>query len=76
MLAIEVRLNGELKGTFGAEGLEQLVAMVSARRKGEAVEYQHSVECMGVRALSPESEEVLRWANAQSALGEKPRSSL
>jgi len=32
MIAIEIRVNGKLKGTCGADGLRQLMALVAARR--------------------------------------------
>jgi hypothetical protein len=34
MLVLEIRLNGELKATCGAEDIEDLVGSLSASRKG------------------------------------------
>lgn len=72
MIAIEIRVNGELKATCGADGLRQLVAMVSTRRpKTEGDGFECSVECMGVRPKTQETEEILRWVNARIALGDE-----
>lgn len=72
MIAIEIRLNGELKATCGADDLRQLVAMLSARQsETQAGEFEYSVECMGVRPKTQRTEEVLRWVNARIALGDE-----
>jgi len=71
MLAIEIRLNSEVKGTYGANALNQLVAMLSARRGTYSPEYQYLVECVGVRPSSSDSDEVLRWLNVRVALGDE-----
>jgi hypothetical protein len=72
VIAIEIRLNGELKATCGAESLRQLVAMMMALRPREAPsQVQFSVECMGVQPKSQDTEEVLRWLNVRVALGDE-----
>ena len=72
MIAIEIRLNGELKATCGAENLRQLVAMMMALRpRDRPSQIQYSVECMGVQPKSQDTEEVLRWLNVRIALGDE-----
>jgi hypothetical protein len=69
MTAIEVRINGKLEATCGAEVLDQLVAMVAARQSKDTTVYV--VECMGVRPKSATTEEVLRWLNTRISVGDE-----
>jgi hypothetical protein len=71
MTAIEIRVNGELKATCGADGLRQLVAMVAARRPKGDTEFKYVVECMGVRPKNASTEEVLKWVNTRLTLGDE-----
>ena len=72
MIAIEVRLNGELKTTCGAENLRQLSAMMTALRSRNAPdEIRYSVECSGVQPKSQDTEEVLCWLRVRVALGDE-----
>jgi len=72
MIAIEIRVNGELKATCGAEDVFHVAAMVSARRpKQTDSNYAYAVECMGVRPKNSSTEEVLKWLNTRIALGDE-----
>jgi hypothetical protein len=72
MIAIEIRVNGELKATCGADDVFNVAAMVSARRpKHEGPGYAYVVECMGVRPKNPTKDEVLKWLNTRIALGDE-----
>jgi hypothetical protein len=75
MIAIEIRVNGELKATCGTDDLRQLAAMLSARRSKvgseNAGEFSYHLECMGVRPKSAAAEDVLRWVNTQIGLGDE-----
>jgi hypothetical protein len=65
MTAIEVRINGKLEATCGAETLRQLVAMIAARKSKDGTKTSYVVECMGVRPKNATTEEVLRWLNTR-----------
>jgi hypothetical protein len=74
MVVIEVRVNGELKATCGADDLRQLVARVSSTRAStpEAGEPSHSylVECLGIRPNDISTDEVIKWVSARVQLGD------
>ena len=70
MLVVEVSLNGELKATCGGHDLRQLVArlaITTSRSRDSAI----SVECMGVRPVDPETDEVLKWVSARVQVGDE-----
>jgi len=72
MVAIEIRVNGKLKATCGADDLRQLLAMVAARRpRSGRDDYSYVIECMGVRPKNSSTEEVLKWVNTRIALGDE-----
>jgi len=72
MVAIEIRVNGELKATCGAEGMRQLLAMVAARRpRSGGAAYAYVIGCMGVRPKDSSTDEVLKWLNTRIALGDE-----
>ncbi|SRR6266480_975671 len=72
MIAIEIRINGKLEATCGADDLRQLMALVAARRpRGAESGYAFVVECMGVRPKSSDTDEVLKWLNTRIALGDE-----
>ena len=72
MIAIEIRVNGKLKATCGADDIRQLVALVAARRpKSEAAGYACLIECTGVRPKDASTDEVLKWLNIKIALGDE-----
>ena len=71
MTAIEVRINGKLEATCGAEALHQLVAMVAARSSKEGSKVSYVVECMGVRPKNATTDEVLRWLNSRISMGDE-----
>lgn len=70
MIAIEIRLNGELKATCGLREFHQLTAMlhVSSTDSGEA---GCEVECMGLRANDETTDEVLRWVKKRISFGDE-----
>lgn len=72
MVAIEIRVNGELKATCGADGMSQLLAMVAARQpKAKGAGYNYVIECMGVRPKNSSTDEVLKWLNTRIAFGDE-----
>ena len=72
MVAMEIRVNGKLKATCGADGLRQLVAMVAARRSKSAdAGLRYVIECMGVCPGNATTDEVLKWVNTRIALGDE-----
>ena len=72
MIAVEIRLNGELKATCGSEYVRQLVAIMSARESpGSPAGIQYTVECTGVQPKTQRTEEVLQWLNVTIALGDE-----
>jgi len=71
MTAIEVRINGKLEATCGAEALRQLVAMIAARKSKDGTKTSYVVECMGVRPKNATTEEVLRWLNTRISVGDE-----
>jgi hypothetical protein len=73
MLALEVRVNGELKAICGAQALEHLVAWFSAERKGEThpSSFEFMLRCQGHVAVAPDVDEVLKWVSARMNLGDE-----
>ena len=71
MIAIEVRINGKLEATCGANDLAQLVAMVAARQSKNSADVRYVVECIGVRPKTAATEEVLRWFNTRISIGDE-----
>ena len=69
MIAIEIRVNGELKATCGAEDLRSVGASVTAvGRLGvnspseDALRY--TVECAGLHSTPEDVPEILKWVGA------------
>ena len=73
MLALEIRLNGELKATCGVEDAEALVASLHGRRNDAkaAADFGLYIECMGVRPVDADTREVLKWVSARIRLGDE-----
>ncbi|SRR5260221_10332450 len=72
MIAIEIRVNGKLKATCGVDALRQLMGVLRARRPKEADGgFTCIIECMGVRPLSDDTDEVPKWATSRVALGDE-----
>jgi hypothetical protein len=70
MIAIEIRHNGELKATCGADEFRQLAATVFVEYSdGETPKCE--VECLGVVPRDENTEEVLRWVKKKVALGDE-----
>lgn len=72
MIAIEIRVNGKLVATCGADDVRNISAMVSARRNKDNAtgDFAYVLECMGVRPKSSSTEEVLKWVGTRIALGD------
>ena len=73
MLALEIRLNGELKATCGIEDADALAASLHARRNDTAApkDFGLYIECMGVRPVDADTREVLKWVSARIRLGDE-----
>jgi hypothetical protein len=73
MLALEVRVNGELKAICGAGALEHLVAWFSAERGGavEPKDFEFILRCQGHLPISPDTNEVLKWVAARMKFGDE-----
>lgn len=72
MIAIEIRVNGKLEATCGADDLRQLMATLAARRsRGSNAGFTYVVECMGVRPRDSSTDEVLKWLSTRIAVGDE-----
>jgi hypothetical protein len=73
MLALEIRLNGDLKATCGIEDADALAASLHARRNDAAApkDFGLYIECMGVRPVDADTREVLKWVSARVRLGDE-----
>jgi hypothetical protein len=73
MLALEVRLNGELKATCGTDDIETLVGWLRASRKGASTfqDFDFRIECNGFRPVDAATREVLKWVSARVQLGDE-----
>lgn len=71
MIAIEIRVNGQLKATCGTEDMRAIVAVVGASkpRHGDSP-FTFSIECNGVRPKNATTDEVLKWLKTRIALGD------
>ncbi len=70
MIAIEIRHNGELKATCGADEFRRLAATVFVNSSGTETP-KCEVECLGVVPRDEDTEEVLRWVKKKVALGDE-----
>ena len=70
MIAIEIRHNGELKATCGAETFQQLTAMLFVTQNGEKPP-DCEVECMGLCPRDEKTEEILRWVKKRINFGDE-----
>jgi hypothetical protein len=73
MLALEIRLNGELKATCGTDDIESLVGWLHASRKGAVAprDFDFRFDCQGFRPIDTETREVLKWVSARVKLGDE-----
>ncbi len=73
MLALEIRLNGELQATCGAEDIESLIGLLRASRQGAIApkDFDFHFECQGFRSIDASTREVLKWVSAQVQLGDE-----
>ena len=73
MLALEVRLNGELKATCGSETAEWLAAGLTARRvePGMPKDFALGIECAGRLPVDADTFEVVKWVSARLKLGDE-----
>ena len=73
MLALEIRINGELKGTCGTEDVEWLAASLMAKTK-PATSPKDSVfqlQCVGARNIDADTREVLKWLETRVKFGDE-----
>src|SRR5688572_27422282 len=73
MLAFQIRLNGELKATCGADDIEGLVGLLKASRKGAVAprDFEFRFECQGFRPIDATTRETLKWVSARVKLGDE-----
>jgi hypothetical protein len=73
MLALEIRLNGELKATCGTDDIEGLVGLLRASRKGASApkDFDFRFECQGFRPIDAATREALKWVSARVQLGDE-----
>jgi hypothetical protein len=73
MLALQIRLNGELKAICGTGDIEGLVGLLKASRKGATApkDFDFRFECQGFRPIDATTREVLKWISAQVQLGDE-----
>jgi len=73
MLALEIRLNGELKATCGSETAEWLAAGLTARRiePGAARDFAIGIECAGRQPVDADTYEVVKWLSTRIKIGDE-----
>lgn len=73
MLALEIRLNGELKATCGIEDADVLAASLHGKRNEatEPKDFALYIECIGVRPFDADNREILKWIAARIRLGDE-----
>jgi hypothetical protein len=73
MTAVQIRVNGKLVATCGADALRQLVAMVAGRGLPGALAEPGAVygaECAGMHPQESSTDEVLKWIGTRIAVGD------
>jgi|SoiMethySBSTD1v2_1073268.scaffolds.fasta_scaffold3765797_2 hypothetical protein len=73
MLALEIRLNGELKATCGTGAIERLVGLLTARRGSATLpkDFEFRVECQGRQPVSQDVNEAVKWVSTKVQLGDE-----
>jgi hypothetical protein len=73
MLALEIRINGELKATCGAEDAEWLTASLMAKRNAATApkDSAFAIQCVGSRTIDSKTREVLKWLEARLKFGDE-----
>jgi len=73
MLALEIRINGELKAICGDAALEHLMAWLSAKRNGatSAQDFEFIFQCQGTVPVDAETNEGLKWVHARVKFGDE-----
>ena len=69
MIAIEIRLNGELKAICGVDEFRQLTAMLFVTPT--STEPKCEVECMGLCSKDSDTDNVLRWVKKTISFGDE-----
>ena len=73
MLALEIRINGELKATCGTENAEWLTATIFAKRivsmtpEGSSL----AIQCVGARTIDADTRELLKWLESKVRFGDE-----
>ena len=72
MLALEIRVNGELKAVCGDDALDSLGVWLRALRKGatSAKDFDLEFSCQGHRNVDAENGEILKWVHARAKIGD------
>jgi hypothetical protein len=73
MLALEVRINGELKATCGTEDVEWLAVSLMAKRNVATApkDAAFAIQCVGSRTIDSNTREVLKWLEARLKFGDE-----
>jgi len=73
MLALEIRVNGELRAICGDAALDFLSVWIKAARNGAsaAQDFDLTIQCQGHRKVDAELDEVLKWVHARVKLGDE-----
>ena len=73
MTAVQIRVNGKLVATCGADALRQLVAMVAGRGLPGALAEPgalYGAESAGMHPQESSTDEVLKWVGTRIAVGD------
>ncbi len=71
MLVLQVRLNGELKATCGADDLDAIVTWLRAKRAADSGKFEFLIECSGSRSIDAATSETIKWVSARVQLGDE-----
>ena len=71
MLVLQVRLDGELKASCGAEDLDNIVTWLRAARAAASGKFEFMIECSGSRAIDATTSESIKWVSARVQLGDE-----
>jgi len=73
MLALEIRINGELKATCGIEDAEWLAVSLMAKTNATTAprDAAFAIQCVGSRTIDSETREVLKWLEARLKFGDE-----
>ena len=69
MIAVEIKVNGEVAAICGTEDLQQLLGVVAARTKDDEP-FHYVVEVMGLRHSSDGHHMAAKWKSIRIELGD------